>query len=294
MNVGWDGTNPSMFLNALYAWSPAKAPVDLAWAQTSTFGAGGFPPEKLGHAFVSLSGPTYASGPQNGAKRIAELVLDAAGAVAGPPLPLVRYAGSGKSSVAGLAFGPDGLYFTTLYADPSAAGPTGVGASLLRVRVDHGADCNGNGVGDACDVAFGTSPDCNGDGEPDECEAPAETPRLGTPPNPAALLAAVTTPPAVGQTWDPVVDHAAFMPGAVLDVLVVSLLPANLPTLFGTLLCELAPPVAFVTSAPGVPFAVPIPAPCVHAGLTFATQAASINGSGAIALTNALDVTLGF
>ncbi|MFH1418717.1 MAG: Ig-like domain-containing protein [Planctomycetota bacterium] len=32
------------------------------------------------------------------------------------------------------------------------------------------ADCNGNGVGDACDIADGTSMDCNGNSLPDECE----------------------------------------------------------------------------------------------------------------------------
>jgi hypothetical protein len=31
-------------------------------------------------------------------------------------------------------------------------------------------DCNGNGVGDLFDIAFGTSPDINGNGIPDECE----------------------------------------------------------------------------------------------------------------------------
>ena len=31
-------------------------------------------------------------------------------------------------------------------------------------------DCNGNEVGDVCDVADGTSYDCNGNGEPDECD----------------------------------------------------------------------------------------------------------------------------
>lgn len=32
-----------------------------------------------------------------------------------------------------------------------------------------GGDCNGNGIDDGCDLAFGDSPDCNGDGRPDEC-----------------------------------------------------------------------------------------------------------------------------
>lgn len=33
-----------------------------------------------------------------------------------------------------------------------------------------GPDCNGNGIGDACDIEQGTSADVNGNGLPDECE----------------------------------------------------------------------------------------------------------------------------
>jgi len=51
-------------------------------------------------------------------------------------------------------------------------------ARVRHCRVDMGADespffgdCNGNGIGDACDIAQGTSTDINGNGVPDECEA---------------------------------------------------------------------------------------------------------------------------
>ncbi|MBT7352162.1 MAG: hypothetical protein HN811_06840, partial [Phycisphaerae bacterium] len=33
------------------------------------------------------------------------------------------------------------------------------------------ADCNENGVADACDIASGTSDDSDGNGIPDECES---------------------------------------------------------------------------------------------------------------------------
>ncbi len=48
---------------------------------------------------------------------------------------------------------------------------------VQHCRVDMGADespyfvdCNGNGVGDACDITDGTSQDCNRNGVPDECD----------------------------------------------------------------------------------------------------------------------------
>jgi len=44
---------------------------------------------------------------------------------------------------------------------------------------DH--DCNRNGIGDAIDIASGTSQDANGDGIPDECECVTETYCVGAP-----------------------------------------------------------------------------------------------------------------
>ncbi len=37
------------------------------------------------------------------------------------------------------------------------------------------ADCNGNGVGDACEIADGTAQDCNSNGVPDECDIASGT-----------------------------------------------------------------------------------------------------------------------
>lgn len=36
------------------------------------------------------------------------------------------------------------------------------------------ADCDGDGVGDVCEIAFGVATDCNGDGIPDECQVPGD------------------------------------------------------------------------------------------------------------------------
>jgi len=39
----------------------------------------------------------------------------------------------------------------------------------VAVYDDNGGDCNGNGIGDYCDIGVGTSPDCDGNRIPDEC-----------------------------------------------------------------------------------------------------------------------------
>ncbi|HCT78359.1 MAG TPA: hypothetical protein DGT23_17635 [Micromonosporaceae bacterium] len=134
-DYGWDGSDASMRKNARYVWEPSHAPVNIDFVERDRFHASGFPEAKHGHAFVSESGPTYASGPQSRGKRIVEFSFDSDGSVSAPKT-LVSYNGSGKSSVAGLASGPGGLYFTGLYPDDPAAGPTGADAKVYRVRYD--------------------------------------------------------------------------------------------------------------------------------------------------------------
>jgi Bacterial Ig domain len=133
-NYLWDSTDTSMRNFALYNWSPSVAPVNLAFVQPGTFGGSGFPATKQGHAFVSQSGPTYASGPITNAKNITEFVLDASGNLVSGPTALLDYTGTGRATVAGLAAGPDGLYFTDLYKDLNATSPTDPGANVLRIR----------------------------------------------------------------------------------------------------------------------------------------------------------------
>ena len=293
LDLGWDGTGTSMAINALWNWFPARAPVDMAFAQATTFSGGGFPPAKWDRAFVSLSGPTYLDGPQDGAKRIEEFLLDGNGQVVGEPVSLVTYAGDGHGSIAGLAFGPDGLYFSTLYPELQALGPTGVGASILRVRYEGIVDCNVNGQADSCDIALGSSADCNGDGVPDECQVAAQVVRLGEPPNPLALAPAASGPPVIGGLWQPSVDNAQVLPSAVADVLVLSVQPANLPTPLGTLLCDLSSGVISFQSVAGAAFNVSVPNDCALVGVSLTAQAVAIGPLGELALTNALDLTIG-
>ncbi|MEM7311257.1 MAG: hypothetical protein AAF682_31615 [Planctomycetota bacterium] len=121
-----------------------------------------------------------------------------------------------------------------------------------------------------------------------------EVARLGSPPNPDALLPGQTSGPVAGSVWDPVIDHTSFLPAATLDVLAVALQPANVGLgAVGTLLCDPATTVLVDPGVPGLPFAVPIPDDCGLVGATLCSQGASVDAAGAIRLTNALDLTLG-
>lgn len=136
-NYGWNGTTESMFINSLYNWNlTAIAPLRLDFIQQSTFGGSGFPAGKQDHAFVTLTGGTYVSGP-NQAKSIVEFAFDANGNVTGPPVRLIHYTGNGKATAAALAAGPDGLYFSDLYVDDTVNGayqPAARGSHILRIR----------------------------------------------------------------------------------------------------------------------------------------------------------------
>lgn len=138
--TGGVGTDAQMTFNAIYAWNPANAPVNLAFIQASTFGGSGFPANKMDHAFVTESGPTWATGPQTRGKRIVEFVLAANGSLISGPTKLIEYNGSGKASASALAAGPDGLYFSDLYKDQNYITPIDGGANILRIRFVGSAD----------------------------------------------------------------------------------------------------------------------------------------------------------
>ncbi|TWT33914.1 Soluble aldose sugar dehydrogenase YliI precursor [Posidoniimonas corsicana] len=131
---GWNGSGASMTQNAIYNWTRPHAPVDIAFVQPETFNGSAFPAVVQDTAFVTESGPTWAAGPQENGKRIVRFEIDANGDLADGPIPFVEYQGQGRASVAGIAAGPDGLYFSDLYADLDMQNPTAVGARILRVR----------------------------------------------------------------------------------------------------------------------------------------------------------------
>jgi glucose/arabinose dehydrogenase len=133
-SYGWNNNESSMTINAKHVWTNTVGPVNIAFIQSQTFAGSGFPISKFDHAFVTESGPTYATGPQTRGKRITEFVFNQSGDKISGPATFVEYTGSGKATAVGLAAGPDGLYFTDLYKDLNSSGPTEAGANILRIK----------------------------------------------------------------------------------------------------------------------------------------------------------------
>jgi hypothetical protein len=136
-NLGWNGTDTSLAANAKYVWDPAIGPVNLAFTQASTFGGSLFPAGSMGDGFVSLSGPTYASGPQAGSKNVLwfpDMDTLSGGKLSVAPITLVNYNGTGKATVVALTAGPDGLYFSDFYRDDGVGGATASGSNVYRIR----------------------------------------------------------------------------------------------------------------------------------------------------------------
>lgn len=140
-NMLYDGSDASMANFAMYNWNPAHAPVNIVFVQAGVFGGSGFPAEKMDHAFVTESGPTYGEGPQALGKRIVEFVISSAGTVVSGPTTLIEYAGSGRGSAVGLTAGPDGLYFSDLYKDLDTTSPIDLGATTYRIRYAPPPSC---------------------------------------------------------------------------------------------------------------------------------------------------------
>ncbi len=73
---------------------------------------------------------------------------------------------------------PNGSGDRGRYWNPSGVSPTwddqpgSIAARTFLVEYPDAADCNGNGLPDARDIALGQSADIDGDGVPDECGAP--------------------------------------------------------------------------------------------------------------------------
>jgi len=138
-NIAYSPLPTGAFENGERDWDPSPAPVNITFVQPSVFGGSGFPDDKLGHAFITQSGATHASGTSSKAKLIEEWVLDPDGTRHVPatgepanPRDLVKYQGSGYSTAAAIAPGPGGLYFSTLYPDTNPD-PIAAGAKILRV-----------------------------------------------------------------------------------------------------------------------------------------------------------------
>ena len=192
---------------------------------------------------------------------------------------------------------------------------SGADASLLRVYEPPSSYQPGADFHEYFGRSVLISPDANGDGRADvvvgapglnipnsgngatftffclEEGAASWESRPGTPPNPEVLQ--VESEPLIGASFAAAVDHSTFEPDALLDLLLVSALPANVPTAGGTLLVDLT---QLLLVAAGVPEAgslqLPIPSNCALVGLPLSVQGASWDGVQ-FAATGALDLVVG-
>ncbi|MFQ5639141.1 MAG: PQQ-dependent sugar dehydrogenase [bacterium] len=107
-NYGWPS---SLLPGAIHRWNPPVAPTAVAFCEGA-----GFPESYQGRLFVGHSGPTYLLGQTARGKRIQMFTLAPDGSVT-TQSDFLTYTGRGRATVVGLAFGPDGLYFTDLYGE---------------------------------------------------------------------------------------------------------------------------------------------------------------------------------
>lgn len=174
ISFGYNGSDASMTINALYNWAPAAAPVNIGFVQPETFNGSGFPPEFYGLAYISQFGGTFAIGPGNTSlKSITQIDINPDGSINSGPTSVAFYNGTGASAPVALTVGPDGVYFSDFFAEFSFNNPTAPDANIYRLRfvgLEPPADCNDNGIPDADEIIAGTSLDCNGNGIPDACD----------------------------------------------------------------------------------------------------------------------------
>jgi hypothetical protein len=130
-NYLWDGSDASMANFAVYLWSPAHAPVNIAFTQVSTSQEAVFLRRRWTAPSSPRPAPPTPLGPQGSGKRLAESRPDVAGNLGGP-LPLVEYIGAGAAR-RGSGGGPDGLYFMTSTRTSAPLRRREAGASVFRV-----------------------------------------------------------------------------------------------------------------------------------------------------------------
>ena len=147
-NLGYDGTDASLVPDALVIFGPpAVAPTGIAALNSHAF-----PAVYSDCLFVATGGQSFRRGPQSAGKRIWVVTIDAQGAVNEPLLEFAAYVGNGRSSISGLAFGPDGLYFLDLFPEyPAGGNPAAPESNLWRIvaEEDSVASIGGQVAGDS-------------------------------------------------------------------------------------------------------------------------------------------------
>lgn len=124
-NYGWPGT---MRRNSIFWWHYTQAPTALDFMQNEQF-----PPAFNDHLFVALFGESYRQGRGVKGKKIVKLQLNQEATAVKSCDDFVIYEGEGAASPCGLAFGPDGLYFTDLHGEETGGG------NLYRIVPDTDA-----------------------------------------------------------------------------------------------------------------------------------------------------------
>ncbi len=109
-------------------WNPTVSPVGMDFLNTTPF-----PSTYSGQLFVGRAGPPYQSGYSALGKKIQRFALDGNGDVVSDSL-FLDYIGAGWATVVGVAFGPDGLYFTDLYGENGFDASGQTQGNVYRIR----------------------------------------------------------------------------------------------------------------------------------------------------------------
>jgi glucose/arabinose dehydrogenase len=156
-NIGYEGTDRSMRMNAIYLWGPpSAAPVGMALVQDA-----GFPSYKRGHIFIGIMGSTenwHLRGRVATGREIQEIILDEQGRIVKPPEVFAKYVGEGARTLVEVATGPDGLYFGEFPLQRE-----GAKANILKIVYDPSAEqaptqvLGGTDIGSEVYASYGCS-----------------------------------------------------------------------------------------------------------------------------------------
>lgn len=123
-NYGW---SPDMRGGSLFWWHFTQAPTALDFMQ-----GGQFPEEFHDELFVALAGPARYRSPIRKGKSVVKMRLNEDSTGVRSYDEFLAYIGPGLGMPVGLAFGPDGLYFTDLHGEGDIFGQR-PGGSVYRV-----------------------------------------------------------------------------------------------------------------------------------------------------------------
>lgn len=128
-NYGWPKT---MRQNSLFWWHYTQGITALDFMQQDQFDN-----EYKDNLFIALFGGSFAKGRAIKGKRIVKIELNGDSSAVKSCDDFVKYVGEGLSSCCGLAFGPDGLYFSDLYGEDFDS-QTLQGGTIYKIKQKKG------------------------------------------------------------------------------------------------------------------------------------------------------------